>query len=227
MYIMSETGGIFMKKFLSLLAVLSILLSFSACSEKNSREEEEAELDAVSSSMTGTLTSYTGSEVSIETEDGQKLSFEDCSSAEIQCVNGIIPGNEVTLVYVGGIDGTDTSNVRVRRIITEDDNSSVMSLAEKAKEDIAQAGGMVSSDDEEEEAGQDLPDSGVEVESIRQTAYVVSSVNVRSDALSGSEILGVLDGGDSVTVTGICANGWYRVIYQGETGYVWRDYLSL
>ena len=227
MYIMSETGGIFMKKFLSLLAVLSILLSFSACSEKNSREEEEAELDAVSSSMTGTLTSYTGSEVSIETEDGQKLSFEDCSSAEIKCVNGIIPGNEVTLVYVGGIDGTDTSNVRVRRIITEDDNSSVMSLAEKAKEDIAQAGGMVSSDDEEEEAGQDLPDSGVEVESIRQTAYVVSSVNVRSDALSGSEILGVLDGGDSVTVTGICANGWYRVIYQGETGYVWRDYLSL
>ena len=216
-----------MKKFLSLLAVLSILLSFSACSEKNSREEEEAELDAVSSSMTGTLTSYTGSEVSIETEDGQKLSFEDCSSSEIQCVNGIIPGNEVTLVYVGGIDGTDTSNVRVRRIITEDDNSSVMSLAEKAKEDIAQAGGMVSSDDEEEEAGQDLPDSGVEVESIRQTAYVVSSVNVRSDALSGSEILGVLDGGDSVTVTGICANGWYRVIYQGETGYVWRDYLSL
>ena len=70
-----------MKKFLSLLAALSILLSFSACSEKNSREKEEAELDAVSSSMTGTLTSYTGSEVSIETEDGQKLSFEDCSSA--------------------------------------------------------------------------------------------------------------------------------------------------
>src|SRR5699024_2528326 len=61
MYIMSETGGIFMKKFLSLLAALTILLSFSACSEKNSREKEEAELDAVSSSMTGTLTSYTGS----------------------------------------------------------------------------------------------------------------------------------------------------------------------
>ena len=132
----------------------------------------------------------------------------------------------MTLVYVGGIDGTDTSNVRVRRIITEDDNSSVMSLAEKAKEDIAQAGGMVSSEDEED-AGQDLPDSGVEVESTRQTAYVVSSVNVRADALSGSEILGVLDGGDSVTVTGICANGWYRVIYEGKTGYVWRDYLSL
>ena len=76
-------------------------------------------------------------------------------------------------------------------------------------------------------AGQDLPDSGVEVESTHETAYVVSPVNVRADAQSGSEVLGVLDGGDSVTVTGICANGWYRVIYDGETGYVWRDYLSL
>ncbi len=215
-----------MRKFLLLLMTFTIFLSFSACGGRNSREKEEAELDAVSSSMTGTLTKYTGSEISIETDEGQKLSFEDCSSTEVECVNGIIPGNEVTLIYVGGIDGTDTSNVRVRRIITEDDNSSVMSLAEKAKEDIAQAGGMVSPEDEED-AGQDLPDSGVEVESTRQTAYVVSSVNVRADALSGSEILGVLDGGDSVTVTGICANGWYRVIYEGKTGYVWRDYLSL
>lgn len=122
-----------MKKFLSILAALSILLSFSACSEKNSREEEEAELDAVSSSMTGTLTKYTGSVITIETDEGQELSFEDCSSTEVECVNGIIPGNEVTLIYVGGIDGTDTSNVRVRRLITEDDNSSVMSLADKAR----------------------------------------------------------------------------------------------
>ena len=217
-----------MKKFLSILAALSILLSFSACSEKNSREEEEAELDAVSSSMTGTLTKYTGSVITIETDEGQELSFEDCSSTEVECVNGIIPGNEVTLIYVGGIDGTDTSNVRVRRLITEDDNSSVMSLADKAREDIAQTGTAASSDDDSEnEAGQDLPDSGVEVETTRQTAYVVSPVNVLAVVERGSEILGILDGGDSVTVTGICANGWYRVIYEGETGYVWRDYLSM
>ena len=140
-----------------------------------------------------------------------------------------ILGNEVTLIYVGGIDGTDTSNVRVRRIITEDDNSSVMALAEKARDGISRSEDGTYSEDKEEEngAGQDLPDSGVEVESTHETAYVVSPVNVRADAQSGSEVLGVLDGGDSVTVTGICANGWYRVIYDGETGYVWRDYLSL
>lgn len=208
---------------------LTIFLSFSACGGRNSREEEEAELDAVSSSMTGTLTKYTGSEISIETDDGQELSFEDCASAEVECVNGIIPGNKVTLIYVGGIDGTDTSNVRVRRIITEEDNSSVMALAEKARDGISRSEDGTYSDAEEDEtaAGQDLPDSGVEVESTRQTAYVVSSVNVRADAQSGSEILGILNGGDSVTITGICANGWYRVIYEGQTGYVWRDYLSL
>ena len=216
-----------MRKFLLLLITFSIVLSFSACGGRNSREEEEAELDAVSSSMTGTLTRYTGSEISIETDDGQELSFEDCSSTEVECVNGIIPGNEVTLIYVGGIDGTDTSNVRVRRIITEDDNSSIMALAEKAKDDISRSEDGTYSEEEEAEAGQDLPDSNVEVESTRQTAYVVRSVNVRADAQNGSEVLGILDGGDSVTVTGICANGWYRVVYEGQTGYVWGDYLSL
>ena len=215
-----------MRKFLLLLITFSIVLSFSACGGRNSREEEEAELDAVSSSMTGTLTRYTGSEISIETDDGQELSFEDCSSTEVECVNGIIPGNEVTLIYVGGIDGTDTSNVRVLRIITEDDNSSIMALAEKARDGISRSEDGTYSE-EEAGAGQDLPDSGVEVESTRQTAYVVRSVNVRADAQNGSEVLGILDGGDSVTVTGICANGWYRVIYEGQTGYVWGDYLSL
>ena len=218
-----------MRKFLLLLTVFSLLLSFSACSGENSRQKEEAELDAVSSSMTGTLTRYTGSLISIETDDGQALSFEDCSSAEVECINGILPGNEVTLIYVGGIDGTDTSNVRVRRLITKEDNSSIMALAENAREGIARSdvGTYADKDEGETKAGQELPRSGVEVESTRQTAYVVSPVNVRADAKSGSEILGVLDGGDSVTVTGICANGWYRVIYDGGTGYVWRDYLSL
>ena len=43
-----------MRKFLLLLMTFTIFLSFSACGERNSREKEEAELDAVSSSMTGT-----------------------------------------------------------------------------------------------------------------------------------------------------------------------------
>lgn len=214
-----------MKKKL-LLLITCLMLGLFGCGENDAQESEEAELDAVSSSMDGILTEYTGSQLSIETEDGGTLTFKDCSSAKIQCKNGIIPGNEVTLVYVGGIDGTDTSNVKIRKIITSDDNSSVMSLAEQAKEDITLSGGMVTSQ-EDSQAGQEMPASGVQVEETHQTASVISGVNVRADALSGSEILGTLDGGDAVTVTGICDNGWYRIIFEGKTGYVWRDYLSL
>ncbi|HIZ64631.1 MAG TPA: SH3 domain-containing protein [Candidatus Blautia pullicola] len=215
-----------MKKRL-LLLMTCLMLGLFGCREDDTRESEEAELDAVSSSMDGTLTEYTGSQLSIETEDGGTLTFKDCSSAKIQCKNGIIPGNEVTLVYVGGIDGTDTSNVKVRKIITSDDNSSVMSLAEHAKEDIALSGGMVTPQEDDSQAGQDMPASGAQVEETHQTASVISGVNVRADALSGSEILGTLGGGDSVTVTGICDNGWYRIIFENQTGFVWRDYLSL
>ena len=53
-----------MKKFLLLLFVLSLCL-FAACGEKTDRETEEAELDAVSSTMNGTMTKYTGSEITI------------------------------------------------------------------------------------------------------------------------------------------------------------------
>ena len=76
-----------------------------------------------------------------------------------------------------------------------------------------------------QEAGQDTPESGVSVEETNGTGTIISGVNVRSDAQSGSEILGQLDGGDSVRVTGICENGWYRIIYENQTGYVWQDYI--
>ena len=79
-----------MKKRL-LLLMTCLMLGLFGCREDDTRESEEAELDAVSSSMDGTLTEYTGSELSIEAEDGGTLSFKDCSSAKIQCKNGINP----------------------------------------------------------------------------------------------------------------------------------------
>lgn len=214
-----------MKKIILLFTAVFFIFALSGCKEDSSREAEEAELDAVSSTLTGTLKKYTGEKLTVKTEDGETLSFKDCSKAQIECENGIIPGNQVTLVYVGGIEGSDTSNVRVRKIITTDDNSNVMSLAKKAREEINSLGGSVANNNSQ--AGQEPPASGAAVESANESATIVSAVNVRSDAQSGSEVLGVLDGGESVLVTGICENGWYRIAYQGQTGYVWRDYISM
>lgn len=68
--------------------------------------------------------------------------------------------------------------------------------------------------------------SGMKVEVIDKQYYVTIGVNVRSDSNSESNMLGGLFVGDTVHVTGICENGWYRVTYSGSTGYVLGDCLS-
>lgn len=212
-----------MKKTFSMLmktVFLTALLALSGCGE-DERAKEEAELDAVSASLNGTLVRYTGSLLSIETEEGKTLTFDNCSRAELDLKNGIVPGNEVLLVYVGALKDSDTSKVRIRKIVVEDDNTGLISTDEKGAVTGSAASGAVYSD-----AGYDEPESGVSVEKTHGTGYITGGVNVRSDAKSGSEILGHLGSGDTVTVTGICENGWYRIVFEEGTAYIWKDYIS-
>lgn len=211
-----------MKKILLLLLVSCLFLFTAACGETEDREAEEAELDAVSSTMNGTMTKYTGSEISIETEEGTSYTFS-CEKAQIQCKNGLTPGNSVQLVYVGGINGTDTSNVRIRKIITSDDNTGVWEIANAA------ADGIITQPEEEDtasEPGYDAPASGTPVEETHETAWISGYVNVRADAQNGAEVLGTLSPGEEITVTGICENGWIRIPYEGQTAYIWQDFVS-
>lgn len=200
---------------------LTALLTLSGCGEEEQAKAEEAELDAVSASLNGTLVHYTGSQLSLETEEGKTLTFDNCSRAELDLKNGIVPGNEVLLVYVGALNDTDTSKVRIRKIIVEDDNTGLISTDDESTVSGSAASGAVYSD-----AGYDEPESGVAVEKTHGTGYITGGVNVRSDAKSGSEILGHLGSGDTVTVTGICENGWYRIVFEEGTAYIWKDYIS-
>ena len=212
-----------MKKTFSMLmktVFLTALLALSGCGE-DERAKEEAELDAVSASLNGTLVRYTGSLLSIETEEGKTLTFDNCSRAELDLKNGIVPGNEVLLVYVGALKDSDTSKVRIRKIVVEDDNTGLISTDEESTVTGSAASGAVYSD-----AGYDEPESGVSVEKTHGTGYITGGVNVRSDAKNGSEILGHLGSGDTVTVTGICENGWYRIVFEEGTAYIWKDYIS-
>lgn len=212
-----------MKKTFSMLmktVFLTALLALSGCGE-DERAKEEAELDAVSASLNGTLVRYTGSLLSIETEEGKTLTFDNCSRAELDLKNGIVPGNEVLLVYVGALKDSDTSKVRIRKIVVEDDNTGLISTDEEGAVTGSAASGAVYSD-----AGYDEPESGVSVEKTHGTGYITGGVNVRSDAKSSSEILGHLGSGDTVTVTGICENGWYRIVFEERTAYIWKDYIS-
>ena len=58
------------------------------------------------------------------------------------------------------------------------------------------------------------------------TMYATAEVNVRSTYSSEGTILGVLRKGQSVDITGTTNNNWIRVKYNGQTGYVYADYLS-
>ena len=215
-----------MKKHRNLLfkpALITVLILFTltSCGKDDKKKAEEAELDAVSASLSGTLTSYTGSQLSLKTEEGETLTFDNCSNAKLELANGIVPGNEVLLVYVGAIKDTDTSNVKVRKIIVEDNNSGLIPDKEDGVISGSAASGSTYSP-----AGEDEPASGVEVEKTSGTGTIIGGVNVRSDAKSGSEILGHLSAGDSVTVTGICENGWYRIVFEGGTAFIWKDYVE-
>lgn len=215
-----------MKKHRNLLfkpALITVLILFTltSCGKDDKKKAEEAELDAVSASLSGTLTSYTGSQLSLKTEEGETLTFDNCSNAKLELANGIVPGNEVLLVYVGAIKDTDTSNVKVRKIIVEDNNSGLIPDKEDGVISGSAASGSTYSP-----AGEDEPASGVDVEKTSGTGTIIGGVNVRSDAKSGSEILGHLSNGDSVTVTGICENGWYRIVFEGGTAFIWKDYVE-
>ena len=65
--------------------------------------------------------------------------------------------------------------------------------------------------------------------STNKTGYVVnvsSSLNVRNQASTNSNIIGALYNGANVTIVG--ENGdWYKIKYGSSTGYVSKDYISL
>lgn len=61
---------------------------------------------------------------------------------------------------------------------------------------------------------------------VNQKVYAKSQVNVRSSWSTSSRILGTLQAGDAVTRTGIGSNGWDKVTYRGQTGYISTSYLT-
>ena len=80
---------------------------------------------------------------------------------------------------------------------------------------------------------ENLPDkSNFSIEELNKTVYVITeSLNIRSGYTTEDFVLGVLDYGDNVQVTGSVvengkASGWYRIDYYGNTGYIYSEFVS-
>ena len=67
---------------------------------------------------------------------------------------------------------------------------------------------------------------GVKITAVNETVYATVVVNVRKSWSDKSEIIGTLKYGENVVRTGICDNGWSRVIYKQKDAYICSDYLS-
>ena len=72
----------------------------------------------------------------------------------------------------------------------------------------------------------ETPKIEVDFTDVNETVYTTGAVNVRSGPSTGYEVVTTLAQGTAVTRTGIGSNGWSRVTVNGETAYIYSDYLS-
>ena len=85
--------------------------------ETASDSAEETAGTAEQQAITGTILDATMSTVTIQTEDGEELSFSIPDDADETEVDGMTVGDTLEITYTGTIDGTDTSGATVVKLV--------------------------------------------------------------------------------------------------------------
>lgn len=122
-----------MRKFLITGTCLLLALGFCGCGSIGEtvrqflpqREETEETTDTVKArvymdEMTGTLMDFDGSNLTIQTDEEETFVF-DVTQATLECEDGMITGDEISVIYEGKLEeiGTDTSAVRALKVVDE------------------------------------------------------------------------------------------------------------
>ena len=85
--------------------------------ETASDSAEETAGTAEQQTISGTILDATMSTVTIQTEDGEELSFSIPDDADETEVDGMTVGDTLEITYTGAIDGTDTSGATVVKLV--------------------------------------------------------------------------------------------------------------
>lgn len=85
--------------------------------ETASDSAEETAGTAEQQTISGTILDATMSTVTIQTEDGEELSFSIPDDADESEVDGMTIGDQLQITYTGAIDGTDTSGATVVKLV--------------------------------------------------------------------------------------------------------------
>ncbi len=146
----------------------------------------------------GTVVAASMNSVTIRTAEGRELTFPTVD-AEVDTVNGLLEGNWVAVEYRADreLTGTDTTGAYVDRVI--DNAPNVQEEAQKVLD------GMEDCD---------------------ETVYATHRVHVRTGNSTDAKILATIDKGTQLHRTGKGPHGWSRVEYNGQTAYVFGEYLS-
>lgn len=118
------------------------------------------------------------------------------NNCEHQIKNGLREGNWITITYIGELKGTDTKNVKVIKIQDDDENKVE---AEKKK---------------------------MQMKAVDETVYATAGVHIRKSYSTNSKVVGSLAKGESIKRTGVCENGWSRVVYKNADAYIYGEYLT-
>ncbi len=167
------------------------------------------------------LPSYDGFFIRIGADGSFKIINSEPTAAETEHINQVLEcddvvelGNRITMEYNDKI----TASPELLTYMKELD--SVVSLEAGEKLAALNAGEEIQLPDIE------TSDAG-EGETEIKMATANSSVNVRVSDSMNADTMGQLRGGQSVEVTEIRGNGWSQINYEGKTGYVKSEYLTL
>lgn len=67
--------------------------------------------------ISGTLQDFSGNQLILNTEDASYVF--NISNATLECEGGMITGDEISIIYEGQLSGTDTSTVRILKVVDE------------------------------------------------------------------------------------------------------------
>lgn len=144
------------------------------------------------------------SEEALEASSSSAVEQENDKTAESTEADGVDNDEEDTIVD----DNAGTNETADNAVQMDTDNSDVIrDMAENAKEAA-------------------LPEYEVTPLEESIVMYASSAVNVRKGPSTDFEIIGFLNRGRDVTVTGQADTGWYEILYNDETAFVSNRYLQ-
>lgn len=215
-----------MKKNLwNILLVLSLILSGCSASENNEtivpekmeeeKEPEQEEMETQDEPQAKETSSYLVSILGID-EDGCYQACDTNEKEYLLTLDENFPEEEKGVLEIGTIINIDA---------WEDENANTKECTALRVVSAALADETLEAVELRRVAFEKINGFSVD-DSICAAMYAKQTVNIRKGPSTDYDKLGELAFGEEVAVTGMADNGWYRISYQEEEGYVSNNYLA-